>query len=52
VLGSPFIGSEGEGERGGRTRMEIGQPVVGRHCCPSGSMGRGNRGGEWGVKRG
>jgi hypothetical protein len=46
----PFVGSEGE--RGGRTGKGIGRPVVGRHYWPSGSVGRGNRGGEWGVKRG
>jgi hypothetical protein len=50
VSGRPFIGSEGE--RDGRTDKRIGRPVVGRHYWPSGSVGRGNRGGEWGVKRG
>jgi hypothetical protein len=50
VLGRPFIGSEGE--RGGRTGKGIRRPVVGRHYWPSGSVGRGTGGGEWGVKRG
>jgi hypothetical protein len=50
VSGHPFIGSEGE--RGGRTGKGIGWPVVRSHYWPSDLVGRGNRGGEWGVKRG
>jgi hypothetical protein len=46
----PFIGAEGE--LGGRTGRGIKRPVVGRHYGPSGSVGRGNIGGEWGLKRG
>jgi hypothetical protein len=50
VPGRPFIGSEGD--RGGWTERGIRWPVVGRHYGPSGSVGKGNRGGELGVKRG
>jgi hypothetical protein len=50
VLGHPFIGLEGE--RVGQTGRGIRRPVVGHHYGPSGSVGRGNEGGEWGVKRG
>jgi hypothetical protein len=50
VPGRPFIGSEGE--RGDRTGKGIRRPVVGCHYWPPSSVGRGNRGGEWGVKRG
>jgi hypothetical protein len=50
VSGRPFIGLEGE--RGGQVGRGIGRPVVGHHYGPSGSVERGNRGGEWGVKRG
>jgi hypothetical protein len=48
VLGRPFIGSEGE--QGSQTGRGIGRQVVGRHYGPSGSVGRGNGRGEWGVK--
>jgi hypothetical protein len=40
-----------EGGAGCRTGNEIGRPVVGQHYWPFGSVGRGNGGGEWGVKR-
>jgi hypothetical protein len=50
VPGHPFIGSKGE--QGGRTGKGIGRPVVLHHYWPYGSVGRGNGGGEWGVKRG
>jgi hypothetical protein len=40
------------GERGSRTGRGIRRPVVGCHYRPSGSVGRGNEGGEWGVKMG
>jgi hypothetical protein len=50
VSGRTFIGSKGE--RGDRTGKGIGRPVVGCHYWLSGSMRRGNGGGEWGAKRG
>jgi hypothetical protein len=50
VLGHPFIGLEGE--RVGQTGRGTRRPVVGHHYGPSGSVGRGDEGGEWGVKRG
>jgi hypothetical protein len=50
VPGHPFIGLVGEW--GGRTGRGIGRSVVGCHYGPSDSVGRGNGGGEWGVKRG
>jgi hypothetical protein len=50
VPGRPFIGSEGE--RGSQTGKGIRRPVVGHHYWPSDSVGRGNGGSEWGVKRG
>jgi hypothetical protein len=40
------------GERGGPTGRGIGWPVVGHHYGPSRSVGRGNKGGGRGVKRG
>jgi hypothetical protein len=50
VSGRPFIGSEVE--PGGRTGKGIKRSVVGRNYWPSGSVGRGNGRGEWGVKSG
>jgi hypothetical protein len=50
VSGRPFIGSEVE--QGDQTVKGIKRPVVGHHYWSSGSVGRGNGGGGWGVKRG
>jgi hypothetical protein len=54
ALSAGSLGARREGKEGraGWTGKGIGWPVVGHHYWPSGSVARGNRGVEWGVKRG